>query len=142
MIDNNFYQNLSSALSEYFKKMNFRPLMPDIEAILVFGIHEQFETEGAYFNGKKWAPLADSTIKQRQKKGKWPGSILQQTGGLASSISSSTSGNMELSIGTSRSYAEHLHYGTSKMQARPILPSILPNELLEEIAFVISDYLT
>lgn len=141
MIDEKFYQDFGEAITKYIKGLNLKPIMPEIEALMNFSFHEQFLTEGQFFNRSKWSPLAPSTVKQREKIGYWPGSILQQTGGLASSIGSSYGNNFELLVGPSREYAKYLHFGTSRMPARPILPTMLPITILEEIAEVVGRYL-
>lgn len=48
-------------------------------------VEQNFETEGDRL-GKKWAPLAESTIKRRLKKGYGTNPILQNKGDLVKSI--------------------------------------------------------
>ena len=55
-------------------------LMGNISLIMADAIEENFAKEG---RPKPWQELAPSTIKQREKKGHWPGKILQQSGQLA-----------------------------------------------------------
>jgi phage virion morphogenesis protein len=66
------------------KGKNAVPLMREIAGIMTDAVEENFEKEGR----PKWAPLAASTIRNRQRKGNWPGRILQVRGKLAASIQS------------------------------------------------------
>lgn len=62
---------------------NLRPLMKNIAGIFAYSTEENFKEEG---RPDKWVDLAESTKKQRTKKRKWPGQILQVEGKLAASI--------------------------------------------------------
>lgn len=66
------------------KTDNLRPLMKNIAGIFAYSTEENFKEEG---RPDKWIDLAESTKKQRTKKRKWPGQILQVEGKLAASIS-------------------------------------------------------
>ena len=55
---------------------NLRPLMKNIAGIFAYSTEENFKEEGR----PKWQDLAESTKKQRKKKGTYPGLILQVTG--------------------------------------------------------------
>ncbi len=65
------------------KTENLRPLMKNIAGIFAYSTEENFKNEG---RPEKWLDLAESTKKQREKKRKWPGQILQVEGKLAASI--------------------------------------------------------
>lgn len=52
------------------------PLMRELAGDLADAVEEQFAEEGV----PRWPPLAPSTIRQRARRGKWPGKILQVTG--------------------------------------------------------------
>ena len=65
------------------KTENLRPLMKNIAGIFAYSTEENFKEEG---RPDKWLDLAESTKKQRTKKRKWPGQILQVEGKLAASI--------------------------------------------------------
>ena len=56
--------------------------MKHIAGIMLDSVEENFEKEG---RPDKWTSLAKPTIKQRIKKGYWPGRILQVRGELAAS---------------------------------------------------------
>jgi phage virion morphogenesis protein len=58
----------------------------------------------------KWHPLATSTIKERTRRGTWPGQILQDSGQLAASITPS-SGSDFAQISTNKTYAAIHQYG-------------------------------
>jgi phage virion morphogenesis protein len=62
---------------------NLRPLMKNIAGIFAYSTEENFKAEGR----PKWQDLAETTKKQRAKKGKYPGQILQVEGKLAASVS-------------------------------------------------------
>lgn len=62
---------------------NLRPLMKNIAGIFSYSTEENFKEEG---RPDKWVDLTESTKKQRTKKRKWPGQILQVEGKLAASI--------------------------------------------------------
>ena len=66
------------------KGENLRPLIKNIAAIFTSATEENFKNEG---RPDKWTELSEATKKQRTKKKKWPGQILQVSGQLASSIS-------------------------------------------------------
>ena len=66
------------------KSENLRPLMKNIAGIFASATEENFKNEG---RPDKWTELSEATKKQRTKKKKWPGQILQVSGQLASSIS-------------------------------------------------------
>ena len=83
------------------KTANLRPLMKNITAIMMDSTEENFEKEG---RPDKWTSLAKSTIKQRTKKGYWPGRILQVRGELAASITSKSDDNSAV-VGTNKAYA-------------------------------------
>lgn len=101
---------------------NTAPLMRSISRDMVSAVEDNFEQEG---RKPKWKKLKASTIKQRiikqrKKKGKWPGRILQMSGRLINSISSKHT-NKEAIVGANVFYAPFLQKGTAKMEARPFL---------------------
>ncbi|MEI7475371.1 MAG: phage virion morphogenesis protein [bacterium] len=113
-------QKLLNKLAE--KSQNLRPLMKNIAGIMQDSVEENFEKEG-----QKWTPLSESTIKQRKKKGYWPGRILQRRGELAASITSKYDENSAV-VGTNKVYAAIHQFGGDagrgkkvKILARPYL---------------------
>jgi phage gpG-like protein len=150
MIDPQFYNDIQSTLTKFFGNLNLNPVMPEIRNLIEYGIHQQFETEGKYFGGRLgslsvgygWFKLAPSTIVSRQKRGYWPGKILQQKAMLVGSVSASSIGN-EIKAGVNMEYAKYLHYGTDRMPPRPILPQHgLPTDMLTLIADAVGRYLS
>lgn len=113
---------------------NLRPLMKNIAGVFAYSTEENFKEEG---RPDKWTDLAESTKRQRKKKGHWPGQILQVSGQLASSISTYYDNDSAV-IGSNLDYAAIHQFGgqTGKNQsvtipARPYLK--LTNEDFEEI---------
>ena len=113
------------------KTQNLRPLMKNISGIMLDSVEENFEKEG---RPDKWQELAKSTIKQRKKKGYWPGRILQVRGELASSITSYYDSDSAI-VGTNKAYAAIHQFGGDagrgkkvKIPARPYL-YLTENEL-------------
>ena len=129
-------QKLLKKLAE--KSQNLRPLMKNIAGIMQDSVEENFEKEG---RPEKWTSLAEATIKQRKKKGYWPGRILQRRGELAASITSKYDANSAV-VGTNKVYAAIHQFGGDagrgkkvKIPARPYLKLTLDNQKLisEEI---------
>lgn len=96
---------------------NTKPLTRVWAGILHDEVEENFAQEGR----PKWKSLYPATIKRRQKKGYWPGKILQQRGDLARSIVPSST-DEEARVSTNKVYARILHLGgTIKRYARSTL---------------------
>ena len=105
-------------------------LMKGISLELLSLTEKAFEKEG---DPAKWKSLAASTIKQRNKKGHWPGKMLQvSTAGLAASVqpfSSATEAGISAGSGRSAKYAAIHQFGgqagrgkKTTIPARPYLP--------------------
>ena len=80
---------------------NLRPLMKNIAGIMATATEDNFKDEG---RPDKWIDLSETTMKQRQKIGKYPGQILQVSGQLASSVSTAYDDNSAV-IGSNLAYA-------------------------------------
>ena len=80
---------------------NLRPLMKNIAGIMATATEDNFKDEG---RPDKWIDLSETTKKQRQKIGKYPGQILQVSGQLASSVSTAYDDNSAV-IGSNLAYA-------------------------------------
>ena len=101
-------------------------LMSGIAAELLSLTEEAFKKEG---DGEKWSKLALSTIRQREKKGHWPGKMLQvSAGGLAASVQPFSSGTTA-GLSVSKPYAAIHQFGgqagrgkKTTIPARPYLP--------------------
>jgi len=125
------------------KTENLRPLMKNIAGIMLDSVEENFEKEGRPY---KWQGLAKPTIKQRTKKGYWPGRILQVRGELAASITSKYDENSAV-VGTNKVYAAIHQLGGEagrnknvKIPARPYLK--LTEDDINQILEVTKDYLS
>lgn len=113
---------------------NLRPLMKNIAGIMATATEDNFKDEG---RPDKWVDLSETTKKQRQKIGKYPGQILQVSGQLASSVSTAYDNNSAV-IGSNLAYAAIQQLGgqTGKnkkitIPARPYLK--LTDDNFEEI---------
>lgn len=82
------------------------PAMREASGIMADSVEENFEQEGR----PKWKSLAASTIRQREKVGKWPGKILQRSGALARSITRHYDATSAL-VGTNSVYAAIHNFG-------------------------------
>lgn len=91
------------------KLENKNKLMVAIAETMRTAVLKNFETEGSRI-GKPWQRLSHQTIKQREKKGYWPGKILQQRGQLKRSIISSY-GEDYAQVSTNLIYAAIQNYG-------------------------------
>lgn len=129
-------KQLAKMNDEVLNKIDLQRIYRGIGEVLQTTMEDQFKEEGAYL-GSGWDSLAASTIKARERKGKWPGSILQVTGRLVSSFTYEVNGNT-LTFGTNVEYAKYLHFGTKRMPARPLFSSLLTEEVKKEIRGVIS----
>ena len=113
---------------------NLRPLMKNIAGIMSTATEDNFKDEG---RPEKWVDLSETTKKQRQKIGKYPGQILQVSGQLASSISTAYDDNSAV-IGSNLAYAA-IHQlggqaGKNKKTTIPARPYLkLTDDNFEEI---------
>ena len=90
---------------------DLKPALEEIGSVILSSIDENFLQEGRYSEAgsphggsNRWENLAQSTQDAREKKGKWPGKILQMSqGGLASSIQKVVT-DTSLGIGTNKKY--------------------------------------
>lgn len=71
---------------------------------------QAFADEADPETGQPWEPLKTATIKARQKRGKWPGNILQVAGQLANSIHAEHDDHRAV-VGTNLAYAAIHHFG-------------------------------
>jgi phage virion morphogenesis protein len=105
---------------------NPKKLMSSISVELLSLTDEAFEKEG---DEDKWESLAASTIKQREKKGHWPGKMLQiSAAGLLASVQPFSS-NTEAGLSSFKPYAAIHQFGGKAgrghkvtIPARPYMP--------------------
>lgn len=121
---------------------NLRPLMKNIAGIFSYSIEENFKEEG---RPDKWLDLAESTKKQRTKKRKWLGQILQFEGKLSASINTYYDNDSAV-IGSNLEYAAIHQLGgqtgknkSVEISARPYLK--ITDEEHQEIIDLIVKYL-
>ena len=121
---------------------NLRPLMKNIAGIFSYSTEENFKEEG---RPDKWLDLAESTKKQRTKKRKWPGQILQVEGKLAASINTFYDNDSAV-IGSNLEYAAIHQLGgqasrnkSVEIPARPYLG--ISDEEQQEIIDLIVKYI-
>ena len=121
---------------------NLRPLMKNIAEIMATATEDNFKDEG---RPEKWVDLSETTKKQRQKIGKYPGQILQVSGQLASSVSTAYDDNSAV-IGSNLAYAAIHQLGgqagknkKTTIPARPFLK--LTDDNFEEIFDEINKFL-
>ena len=113
---------------------NLRPLMKNIAGIMATATEDNFKDEG---RPDKWVDLSETTKKQRQKIGKYPGQILQVSGQLVSSVSTAYDDNSAV-IGSNLAYAA-IHQlggqaGKNKKTTIPARPYLkLTDDNFEEI---------
>ncbi len=121
---------------------NLRPLMKNIAGIMATATEDNFKDEG---RPEKWVDLSETTKKQRQKIGKYPGQILQVSGQLASSVSTAYDDNSAV-IGSNLAYAA-IHQlggqaGKNKKTSIPARPYLkLTDDYFEEILAEIENFL-
>lgn len=136
--DSVFRKNIEELINRVIDR---RPLMRNIAGIMHHAVEENFAKEGR----PKWTPLSQKTIQARQKKGYWPGRILQMRGELAASISQAYS-NDEAVVGTNKVYAGIHQFGgkagrghRANIPARPFLK--LTEQDLNDIKEAVIEYL-
>lgn len=125
------------------KGENLRPLMKNIAGIFASSTEDNFKEQG---RPDKWADLAESTKKQRTKKRKWPGQILQVEGKLAASVNAQYDDNSAV-IGSNLDYARIHQLGgkagrnkKAEIPPRPYLQLI--DDDFEEILEATVDFLS
>lgn len=88
------------------------PVMRVIAGHLEAGVQKAFRTETAP-DGTEWPELSDTTKTRRQKRGRVPIKILQESGALAGSITADSDANSAVA-GTNLVYATTHQFGASK----------------------------
>lgn len=88
------------------KSSDLSSVTKEIEGIIYNSVRKNFEQEGR----PKWHPLSPATIKERRRKGFWPGKMLQRNDSLLSSISSRSDAS-SAEVSTDKPYARVLHFG-------------------------------
>ncbi len=93
---------------------NLRPAMREVAGALESAIKDAFKKEQTP-GGDPWAALSETTKAIRGKRGKWPGQILDESGGrgLVGSISSSHDARSAVA-GAGKKYAPTHQFGARK----------------------------
>ena len=104
--------------------------MKNIAGIFAYSTEENFKNEG---RPDKWIDLAESTKKQREKKGHWPGQILQVTGQLAASINTYYDNDSAV-IGSNLDYAAIHQLGGQAGKNKSVDIPARPYILLQKLA--------
>lgn len=92
---------ISKALSGVAGKIKAaRPLMIQISGVMADSAESNFAAQGR----PKWKQLSKARIKQRKRKGSWPGYILQDSGRLAASVQQKAT-DTEAVVSTNVKYA-------------------------------------
>jgi len=114
-MNNNIPIELDPAIKKILTNLRVAsPLMKNIASIMLDDVYNNFEQEG----NPMWVPLSRNTIKERERKGFWPGKILQRTGQLLKSITSRFTAT-SAEVGTNKVYAAiHQFGGTFNQAAR------------------------
>lgn len=118
------------------------PAMRALMAVVVADIDANFASESAA--GENWAPLADSTIRDRKAKGFAAGPILQRTGALRRSASAhQSSGAHDAEVGPDGSAAYvgfHMAAGPrSKIPLRDAI--VLRDTSIDKIDTIIAEFI-
>lgn len=100
------------ALDEAQKRLtDTAPMMNAIAGVMLGEVMENFEQQGR----PKWRDLYPGTKAARAKRGTWPGDILQDSGQLLDSISSSSDATSAV-VGTNQPYARIQNSGGTIVQ--------------------------
>lgn len=120
-------QDVQNALNDLLQRTgNLEPAMRGIAAIMESATEGAFNAEADPVTGQKWQPLSEeTTIPFRESKGKWPGQILQVSGGLVASIESAYGSNFAM-IGTNKVYAAIQHEGGRTSPSSMIFDEEIP----------------
>lgn len=146
-------RDVQRALKEILRKArDLTPVMDETGDIIISSAEKNLEEGGRYSSpdswrggSKKFEDLADSTIKNRQRRGYWPGKILVMRGEMAASISKTVTGD-SVEVGSNKKHAALQHYGGKagrggkvNVPARPWL--VVQDEDLKEIKDAARHYL-
>lgn len=114
------------------------PFFQDVGEFLTREIDDEFRNERT-MGEKSWAPLATSTLRQKQRQKKIL-KIWQRTGATRATLIYQASRDRVI-VGVNTQYAQYVNYGTRRMPARELIPSVLPPRVVSEIEAIGQDYL-
>lgn len=129
---------------------NLRPLMQESIAPAFDRMEmRHWESEGAAF-GHPWAPLAESTIRAKMRKGTLGLGILHNTNNLFRTIFAARAsdsrlrvigGGLRFQANISVPYAIYHQVGTSRMPERQVIPDPLPDSFKRQCRALIRDFI-
>lgn len=101
-------------------------------------VDRQFDSEGRYLNGRRWAPLSPPYAVKKKAAG-FSGGILTRTGRLRRSFRTIRVTKNRLVFGSRLDRAAWHQHGTRKMPARPITNG--GRRITRDINRILSDYI-
>lgn len=124
-----------SELEQYAHALeDMTPLARAVSAEFLTQTQANLDAEGR----PSWLGLAPSTIAQREKRGTWPGMIMQETGQLAASFTPGYDSDSAW-IGSNKKYAAIQHLGGDagrglkvRIEPRPAMPADADGNLQPE----------
>lgn len=116
------------------KMDDMSPVMREIAGILDRAVEENFEREGR----PRWPALSPRTIKARERKGHWPGKMLQVSGLTAKSWTAAYAPHAAR-VGSNYKIAEYQELGTGRIPARAV--RTLPESTVGEIKLKLMEWL-
>ena len=121
---------------------DFEPVLEDFGRVIAAGEKEGFASQGGSYQ-QPWAPLADSTVKDRFRKGYGPNEMLVRSGKLADAIGESvvlSPGSVQVGVDLSEvPYAAPLQSGTARMPARVLVA--VTDDMIDQMLQVLRAYL-
>lgn len=139
------------------KGINLRPIMADVGAVMLLSIEDNIEEGGRYAPGdgapgtpgawtggdQKFAPLGESTLKSKKRKGRDGGHILQDTGRMMAAMDLDLT-DSSAQVTNNLVYFPHVTLGTKPgtiphLEPRPVL--VIQEEDIEEIGIIVSEFI-
>lgn len=109
-------QGVMAAFNELLRlSQDMSSVMKAISETLLDHTEENFAQEGR----PKWPDLASSTIKERTRKGYWPGMILQRRGELAAAVTAFHDGT-SAGVSVAKPYAAIHQFGGKAGRGRKV----------------------
>ncbi|HOW51772.1 MAG TPA: phage virion morphogenesis protein [bacterium] len=113
MADDKFIKlTVSDDITKHIKGLaerleDLEPVLRGVAGIMHDDVERNFKDEG---RPDKWKGLSKKTEAMREKRGHWPGKILQESGALAASIQEDADRTQAM-VGTNLAYAAIHHFG-------------------------------
>ena len=131
-------KDITETLERYVKAISdIKPAFRIARRHILNAIEDNFETEGQS-SGEKFKDWSEKYAKQRTKKGRGEGKILQLEGHLKNSLSSKITRD-ELIVGTNKEYAaaHQFGYAPRNLDARPFMriSDQVKQDIMNDIAY-------